>query len=77
MSRARDVADFLPLGGGQGTLLAKASGEDFDTEWVANTVSIPPIGPGDEGTALVIENGTPKWGGVIDAEAQIIEGGEY
>lgn len=79
MSRARDVADFIPAGGAAGTSLVKASGDDYDTTWSAAVGNIPEIIPtADRGKALVIdETDAPEWGAPINSDAQVIDAGSF
>ena len=79
MSRARDVANFIPDDGGTGDALVKASSTPYDMIWApAGGGGLPPIVPGDDqGKALVInELNQPEWGAVVDSPDQTIDGGD-
>ena len=68
MSRAWEVADFIPTGGAPGETLTKATAADYDTAWATPAGGgLPPIVPGaDQGKALAINaSDTPEWGAEI------------
>lgn len=69
----------VPAGGSAGQVLAKASGGDFDTEWVdqsGGTGDLPPVG--DEGDVLTTVAGAwqaaPSQGGSPARQTTVLEG---
>ncbi len=77
MSRARDVANFLPPVGPAGTVLTKIDITSYNMEWSAAGAGLPPVDPTeDAGKALVISpTNSPAWGEPVDASTQIVDGG--
>ena len=76
MSRARSVADYIPVGGAIGQTLTKASATDYDIEWSYVGPDITPVS--DRGKALVIGSAdTPEWGAPVNNAAQIIDAGTF
>ncbi len=70
----------VPVGGSTGQVLAKASGDDFDTEWVnqsgGGTGDLPPVG--SEGDVLTTVSGVwqaaPSQGGSPARQTTVLEG---
>jgi hypothetical protein len=82
MSRARDVADWLPVDGDTDEALVKVSVEDYDYTYARvgdPDFQLPPWVAGDEGKALVIDPGTgqPVWGAPVNSAVQIIDAGTF
>lgn len=80
MSKARNLANWLPPLGQPGEVLTKASLQSYDMEWApGGGGGLPPVVPGaDQGKALVVNaTDAPEWGSPIDNATQILDGGGY
>ena len=80
MTRARDVANWLPTGGNPGDVLVKASADDYDYTYKNIGAGLPSFEPEDQGKALVISPALEaEWGARLQPvfpENQTIDCGE-